>query len=115
MTSFILSLDVIPIAVRWGERPEGRKLNRRSCANTTAQSGRDKMQITIATRHHPTLDGYPLIDRLVRKGRRLFLIESPEPGGREVVKPISLRYAFQWLREMPDQIERAVIAGGLAA
>jgi hypothetical protein len=58
---------------------------------------------------------YPLIDRLVRKGRRLYLIEGPEPGGREVVKPISLGYAFQWLSELPEEIERAVIAGGLAA
>jgi hypothetical protein len=58
---------------------------------------------------------YQLIDRLVRKGRRLFLIEGPEPGGREVVRPISLGYAFQWLSELPEQIERTVIAGGLAA
>jgi hypothetical protein len=58
---------------------------------------------------------YRLIDRLVRKGRRLFLIEGPEPGGREVVRPISLGYAFQWLRELPEQIERTVILGGLAA
>lgn len=58
---------------------------------------------------------YPLIDRLARKGRRLFLIEGPEPGGREVVRPISLRYAFQWLSELPEEIERNVIVGGLAA
>jgi hypothetical protein len=58
---------------------------------------------------------YQLIDRLVRKGRRFFLIEGPEPGGREVVRPISLGYAFEWLRELPEQIERTVIAGGLAA
>jgi hypothetical protein len=43
------------------------------------------------------------------------VIEGPEPGGREVVRPVSLRYAFQWLRELPEQIERTVIAGGLAA
>jgi hypothetical protein len=58
---------------------------------------------------------YPLIDRLVRKGRQFFLIEGPELGEREVVKPISLGYAFQWLRELPEQIERTVITGGLAA
>ncbi len=58
---------------------------------------------------------YRLMDRLVRKGRRLFIIEGPEPGGREVVRPISLGYAFQWLSELPEEIERTVIAGGLAA
>lgn len=60
-----------------------------------------------------TGEDYQLIDRLVRKGRRLFLIEGPEPGGREVVRPISLGYAFQWLSELPEQIERTVIVGGL--
>ncbi len=74
------------------------------------------MQITIATRrYHVCGIERPLVDRIVRKGRRLFLIEGPEPGGLEVVKPISLGYAFQWLRELPEQIERAVIAGDLAA
>lgn len=62
-----------------------------------------------------TAQEHQLIDRLVRKGRRLFLIEGPEPGGREVVRPISLGYAFQWLRELREQIRRTVIAGGLAA
>jgi hypothetical protein len=67
------------------------------------------------TRRYLSFDGHPLRDRLTRKGGRFSIIESPEPGGREVVKPISLRYAFQWLREMPEQIERNVITGGLAA
>jgi hypothetical protein len=76
--------------------------------------------IDIATRRYfdrcpRTGQEYRLTDRLVRKGRRLFLIEVPEPGGREVVKPISLGYAFQWLSELPEEIERAVIVGGLAA
>jgi hypothetical protein len=44
-------------------------------------------------------------------GRSLFLIDGPEPGGREVVKPIGLRYAFEWLRQLPEQIERTVIVG----
>jgi hypothetical protein len=76
--------------------------------------------ITIATRHYigncPRMRAeYPLVDRIVRRGKRLFLIEGPEPGGREVVRPISLGYAFQWLGELPEQIERTVILGGLVA
>jgi hypothetical protein len=77
-------------------------------------------EITIATRHYVGLclhtgRKYPLVDRIVRRGRRLFLIEGPEPGGREVVKPISLGYAFQWLSELPEEIERPLIVGDLAA
>jgi hypothetical protein len=77
-------------------------------------------EITIATRHYVgiclrTETEYPLVDRIERRGRRLFLIEGPEPGGLEVVRPISLGYAFQWLSELPEQIERTVIVGGLAA
>lgn len=73
--------------------------------------------ITIATRRYVglclrTRTEYPLVDRIARRGRRLFLIEGSEPGGREVVRPISLSYAFEWLRELPEQIERTVIPGG---
>lgn len=73
------------------------------------------IEIAIRRYSYPcprTGQDYRLIDRLVRKGRRLFLIEGPEPGGREVVRPISLGYAFQWLSELPEEIERVVIAGG---
>jgi hypothetical protein len=75
--------------------------------------------ITIAIRRYtdycPRMRAeYLLVDRIERQGRRLFLIEGPEPGGLEVVRPISLRYAFEWLRELPEQIERTVIVGGLS-
>lgn len=77
-------------------------------------------EITIATRRYTGLclrtgTEYPLVDSIVRRGKRLVLVEGPEPGGREVVRPISLGYAFRWLSELPEQIERTVIAGGLAA
>jgi hypothetical protein len=70
--------------------------------------------IDIATRRYfdrcpRTGQEYQLIDRLVRRGARLFLIEGPEPGGREVVRSISLKHAFEWLQELPEQIERTVI------
>jgi hypothetical protein len=76
--------------------------------------------ITIATRTSkgwcPTTgQQYTQIDRLVREGRRFFLILGAAPGGREVVRPISLRFAYRWLRKLSDQITRAVIVGGLAA
>jgi hypothetical protein len=74
-------------------------------------------EITIATRRYIGLclrtgTEYPLVDRIVRRGKRLVLVEGPEPGGREVVRPISLGYAFQWFSELPEEIERAVIVDG---
>ena len=71
--------------------------------------------IEIAIRQYPnrcprTGQEYMLVDRLVRIGRKLFLIEGPEPGGREVVRPISLKRAFEWLRCCPWQIKRAVVS-----
>jgi hypothetical protein len=34
------------------------------------------------------------------------------PGDRNVVASLSLEAVFEWFREMPEQIERVVIAGG---
>src|ERR1700738_3448429 len=72
-------------------------------ARYRARTVRRRMQsstIEIAIRQYfdrcpRTGQEYQLIDRLVRKGRRFFLIEGPKLGGREVVRPISLKYAFR--------------------
>jgi hypothetical protein len=78
--------------------------------------------ILIATRHYHDLDPktgeeYELRDRLLRTGERSFvlMVAGEMPGDPEVAKPISLTYAFEWLRELPEQIERTVIVGELAA
>lgn len=74
--------------------------------------------ITIATRRYMgfcprTSTDYPCVDRLVRRGGKFVLIESPDrPGDAEVEKPYSLPAVFVWLREFPWQIERTVINGG---
>jgi hypothetical protein len=48
-------------------------------------------------------------------GSFVLMVAGELPGDPEVEKSISLRYAFEWLRELPEQIERTVIVGGLAA
>lgn len=72
--------------------------------------------ITIATRRYMglcpvTMSDYPCVDRMVRRpDGKFILIESPDrPGDPEVVKPYSLAGVFDWLRELPWQIERTVI------
>lgn len=55
---------------------------------------------------------YPLIDRVVRRGRRFCLIEEPaqpNEAAREI--RYARRRVLEWLREMPEQIERAVVRG----
>jgi hypothetical protein len=78
--------------------------------------------ITIATRifdDHDPANGitHEVKDRMVRKPcGSFYLIEGPDrPGALEVVKPYSLQGVYEWLQELPWQIERTVIAGGLAA
>lgn len=69
--------------------------------------------ITIATRRYFCYGiKEQLVDRMVRKPCGSFvLIEGPEePGGLEVEKPYSVEQVFEWLRELPWQIERTVIA-----
>lgn len=78
--------------------------------------------ITIATRIFGNLDllngtEYEVRDRMVRKPcGSFYLIEGPgRPGEPEVEKPYSLQGVFEWLRDCPEQIERAVILGGRSA
>ncbi|MEO6945388.1 MAG: hypothetical protein ABI146_08225 [Nitrobacter sp.] len=72
------------------------------------------MEIKIATRYYAdycplTKTEYPIIDRMVRRGRQFFLIEGPaRPGESEIEKRYTLRQVFEWLQELPEQIERAV-------
>jgi hypothetical protein len=56
-------------------------------------------------------------DRMVRKpcGSFLLIAGPDKPGGPEVVTPYSLQAVHNWLQDLPWQIERTVIAGGLAA
>jgi hypothetical protein len=51
-----------------------------------------------------------LVDRMVRRGRRFYLVEEPAYPG-EAVREIRYkrREVFGWLRLMPEEIERAVI------
>jgi hypothetical protein len=69
------------------------------------------MEITIATRRFTDdLDlNTTLVDRMVRRGRRFYLVEEPARPG-EAVREIRYkrREVFEWLRLMPEQIERAV-------
>lgn len=58
-----------------------------------------------------TQTDYPLIDRMVRRGRRFYLIEEPgRPGDVRVERRYTPRQVFEWLREMPEQIKRAVLS-----
>jgi hypothetical protein len=69
------------------------------------------MEITIATRRFTDLDANTtLVDRMVRRGRSFYLIEEPARPGEAVREiPCTRRRVFEWLREMPEQIERTVI------
>ncbi len=73
-----------------------------------------KMEFAFATRrwteHCPkTQREYVYVDRMVRRGRDFYLIEEPSQPGEEVHETrYTLRQVFAWLREMPEQIERAV-------
>ncbi len=73
----------------------------------------------IATRHYHDFDpktgeSFDLQDRLLRTGERSFIlmVAGEKPGDPEVEKPYSLDAVFEWLRDCPEQIERAVIAAG---
>jgi hypothetical protein len=58
-----------------------------------------------------TGEEYELRDRLFRTGERSFalMVAGELPGDPEVEKPYSLKGVFEWLRELPWQIERTVI------
>jgi hypothetical protein len=44
-----------------------------------------------------------------------YLIEGPDkPGGPEVVTPYSLQAVYNWLQDLPWQIERTVVASQVA-
>jgi hypothetical protein len=73
----------------------------------------------IATRHysdwHPvTLEPFELEDRMYRKACDSFvlMVAGELPGEPEVEKSFSLAGVYAWLRDCPEQIERAVIMGG---
>lgn len=74
--------------------------------------------ITIATRRYMglcpfTSTDYPCVDRMVRRGGKFILIESPDrPGDPEAEIPYSLPAVYAWLREFPWQIERTVVQMG---
>jgi hypothetical protein len=57
---------------------------------------------------------YEVQDRMVRKPCGTFyLIKGPgKPGQPEVVTPYSLQAVYDWLQDLPEQIERGVIVGG---
>jgi len=63
--------------------------------------------------HPTTLEPFELRDRLLRTGERSFvlMVAGELRGDPEVEKPYSLRGVFEWLRDCPEQIERAVILG----
>jgi hypothetical protein len=69
----------------------------------------------IATRHYHdfnplTGEEYELRDRMLRKacGSFVLMVAGELPGDPEVEKPYSLEGVFEWLRDCPDQIRRAV-------
>ena len=78
------------------------------------------MDLTIATRIYSdwnpkTGEDFEVRDRLIRKpnGSLEFWMAGELPGDPEVVKPCSLKEAHAWLQDLPEQIERAVIEGGV--
>jgi hypothetical protein len=80
-------------------------------------AGSAYMQL-IATRHysdwHPvTLEPFEMRDRMYRKacGSFVLMVAGELPGDSEVEKSLSLESVFEWLRDCPEQIERAVIDG----
>lgn len=74
------------------------------------------MEFAFATRrwteHCPkTQQEHVFVDRMIRRGRSFYLIEEPAYPGQAVREiRYTRRRVFEWLREMPEQIERAVIA-----
>ena len=72
-----------------------------------------KSGILIATRSYP-LDGFMAADLLYRRSNGGFILketsDDPQDKSREV--KFSLPQVYQWLSEMPEQIDRAVILGG---
>jgi hypothetical protein len=70
----------------------------------------------IATRHYHDFDPktgqeYELRDRMLRKacGSFVLMVAGELPGDPEVEKSISLEGVFDWYRDCPEQIERAVV------
>jgi hypothetical protein len=68
----------------------------------------------IATRHYHdvnplTGEEYELQDRVLRTGERSFvlMVAGEKPGDPEVEFAYSLEDVFGWLRDCPQQIERA--------
>jgi hypothetical protein len=75
----------------------------------------------IATRHYHDFDPKPgqefePRDRLLRKacGSFALMVAGERPGDSEVEKPYSLEHVFEWLRELPRQIERTAIVNETA-
>jgi hypothetical protein len=71
----------------------------------------------IATRHYHdfnplTGEEYELRDRMLRKacGSFVLMVAGELPGDPEVEEPYSLESVFEWLREIPEQINRAIIS-----
>jgi hypothetical protein len=58
-----------------------------------------------------TGEEYQLRDRMLRKacGSFVLLVAGESPGDPEVEEAYSLEQVFEWLRECPQQIERAVV------
>ena len=68
-------------------------------------------------RHPRTGEEYELGDRMLRKacGSFVLMVAGEVPGEAEVELAYSLDEVFGWLRDCPEQIERAVIGGGATA
>jgi hypothetical protein len=51
---------------------------------------------------------------MFRTGERSFvlIVAGEKPGDPEVEEPYSLDRVFEWLRELPEQIERAIFRNG---
>ena len=73
----------------------------------------------IATRFYHDFDPktgeeYELRDRMVRKpcGRFVWVRAGATPSDPVIEQTCSLEEVFDWLQDCPEQITRAVIAGG---
>jgi hypothetical protein len=98
------------VDVRCGELLSGVELD-------SARQWEHPMQL-IATRIYHDFDPktgreYELRDRMLRKACASFvlMVAGELPGDPEVEKSYSLAASFEWLRECPWQIERAVVLG----
>ncbi len=75
----------------------------------------------IAIRRYP-IEGprtgceYQATDYLYRRRERFYLRETTNghPDERDRTQRVGLGYVYRWLSEIPEQIERVVIEGGLA-